>query len=156
MPDTVENSAVSPTESCRAFLNRSYDGLKRLESFLSAAGEPSHVANKTFSRSVARSQMEKMRHFQGSPWMFIYKKKKKISLLIEWLDKRASGDMLKAIVGLPLVFQEFFSFFKQCCGSISQGQIKVGELVVAFTPAAQDWSWAKKKKNQRFCKDIHH
>lgn len=70
--------------------------------------------------------------------------------------------MLKEIVGLPLVFQEFFFllffFFKQCCGSISQGQIKVGELVLAFTPAAQDRSRAKKKKkkNQRFCKDIHH
>lgn len=56
--------------------------------------------------------------------------------------------MLKAIVGLPLVFQECFPFFffKQCRGSISQGRIKVGELVLAFTPAAQDRSGAKKKK----------
>lgn len=57
--------------------------------------------------------------------------------------------MLKAIVGLPLVFQEFFFFFfKQCCGSISQGRIKVGELVLAFTPTAQDRSGAKKGKKK--------
>lgn len=78
VPDAVKNSAVSPGESRGAILNRSSDGL---ESFLSAAGEPSHVANKNLQPlSGKKSNGKGASLFKVAPWMFICKKKKKNQL----------------------------------------------------------------------------
>lgn len=79
--------------------------------------------------------------------VYLQKKKKKLANRVtsqkgEW--RYAESNSWVAF-SLSRIF--FFFFFKQCCGSISQGRIKVGELVLAFTPAAQDRSGATKKKN---------